>query len=388
MADSTATAAVPTLTNKSQTSSSSWIWLSVVFFAPIAVSLLIYRLDEFDAAQLPDHGLSWESVAVPKHYDHVLSFTERIGEGLLSGPEDIAYDGDARVIYTSCDDGWIKRVTLPTKSAADAKVESWVHVGGRPLGLAFTPDKELIVAESNKGLMKVNRDKEIELLTNEADGLMFRLTDGVDVAENGMIYFTDASYKYNLQHHMFDILEGRPYGRLLSFDPLTRKTQVLLRDLYFANGVAVSPQQDSVVFCETSLRRCRKYYIEGDKKGSVEDFVDRLPGYPDNIRYDGEGKFWIALVTGKTFAWDSIMRYPSIRKTTAILAKHMPVPHMQREAGPVAVNLDGEMISRYSDSGMAFITVGVKIEEYLYYGSLVAPYMSRVNLTYLSSHVV
>jgi len=27
----------------------------------------------------------------------------------------------------------------------------------------------------------------------------------------------------------------------------------------------------------------------------VEKFIDNLPGFPDNIRYDGEGRYWIAL---------------------------------------------------------------------------------------------
>jgi hypothetical protein len=42
-------------------------------------------------------------------------------------------------------------------------------------------------------------------------------------------------------------------------------------------------------------RRCSRYLIAGDKKGTAEKFVDNLPGFPDNIRYDGEGRYWIAL---------------------------------------------------------------------------------------------
>lgn len=42
-------------------------------------------------------------------------------------------------------------------------------------------------------------------------------------------------------------------------------------------------------------RRCKKFYIEGPRKGSVDIFVENLPGFPDNVRYDGEGRYWIAL---------------------------------------------------------------------------------------------
>jgi sugar lactone lactonase YvrE len=102
----------------------------------------------------------------------------------------------------------------------------------------------------------VSKEGTVELLTDEADGQKFRTTDGVDVAENGIIYFTDASYKYSLRECSLDILEGKPHGRLMSYDPATKRTKVLLHDLYFANGVAVSPDQNYVVFCETPVYVC------------------------------------------------------------------------------------------------------------------------------------
>jgi len=95
--------------------------------------------------------------------------------------------------------------------------------------------------------------KKTELLTEEADGVRFKLPDAVTVADNGVLYFTDGSYKYNLHQFSFDILEGKPHGRLMSFDPTTKVTRVLLRDLYFANGVSLSPDQTHLVFCETPM---------------------------------------------------------------------------------------------------------------------------------------
>jgi sugar lactone lactonase YvrE len=102
-------------------------------------------------------------------------------------------------------------------------------------------------------LLRVNPGKTVELLTDEAEGLKFALTDGVDVAADGTIYFTDASYKNNLAHFMVDVLEARPHGQLMSFYPSTRRTAVLARDLYFANGVAVAPDQGSLIYCETVM---------------------------------------------------------------------------------------------------------------------------------------
>lgn len=104
-----------------------------------------------------------------------------------------------------------------------------------------------------QGLLRVTREGKIELLTDEVDGVKFRLTDGVDVAKDGTIYFTDASYKYSLKDFIYDVLEGRPNGRLISYDPAAKKTTLLATDLYFPNGVAVSPDQTYIIFCETML---------------------------------------------------------------------------------------------------------------------------------------
>lgn len=102
-------------------------------------------------------------------------------------------------------------------------------------------------------MLNVSRHGKVRLLTDQAEGVKFRLTDSVDVAKDGMVYFTDASYKYSLSEFILDFFEGKPHGRLLSYNPRTKRTTVLVRDLYFANGVAVSPDQNSVVFCETIM---------------------------------------------------------------------------------------------------------------------------------------
>ncbi|KAM0022150.1 putative strictosidine synthase [Helianthus debilis subsp. tardiflorus] len=145
------------------------------------------------------------------------------------------------------------------------------------------------------GILKLTEDGEIEALTDEAEGVKFGTTDAVTVAKNGVLYFTDASWKYDLHDFALDLLEGRPYGRLMSYDPSTKQTKVIARNLYYANGVEMSPEQDFVVFCETPMMRCSRYYIHGEKEGSTDVFIDRLPGMPDNIRYDGEGHYWIGI---------------------------------------------------------------------------------------------
>ncbi|KAF8377717.1 hypothetical protein HHK36_031101 [Tetracentron sinense] len=376
MAESKPRSATSGSTTRSSLSLLNGLLLLVV--TPVAIAVLLYKLDDFDPAELPIQRLP--SMVVPERNGRMLQESEILGHGLLPGPEDLAYDAESGVIYTGCADGWIKRVKV-TESAADATVENWVHVGGRPLGLVLGPDNQLLVADAEKGLLKVTREGVVDLLTDEAEGLKFKLTDGLDVANDGLIYFTDASYKYSLPDFIKDIFEGRPYGRLMSFDPSIKQTQVLVRDLYFANGVAVAPDQSFVVFCETVMRRCRKYYIKGQRKGTVENFIDNLPGLPDNIRYDGDGHYWIALPTAITPFWDVVLRYPFVRKGLGILDKFVGRPPMDKDGGVLAVDLEGKPVAHYYDPALSLVTTGIKIGKHLYCGSLMLSHIIRLDLT-------
>ncbi|XP_002273458.3 protein STRICTOSIDINE SYNTHASE-LIKE 5 [Vitis vinifera] len=370
MADST-----PSQSSMDRRSSSWPLGLLTLILAPVAAAMLLYQLDPYDPAPVPIHEFSQQPMVVPKLNPRMLQGSEMIGVGKLLSPEDIAYHPDSHLIYTGCDDGWVKRITLN-----DSMVQNWAFTGGRPLGVALGRHGQLVVADAEKGLLEVTADGMVKTLTDEAEGLKFKLTDGVDVAVDGMIYFTDASYKYGLKEHIRDILEGRPHGRLMSFDPSTKETKVLVRDLFFANGVVVSPDQNSVIVCESVMRRCLKYHIQGERKGSVDKFIDNLPGPPDNILYDGEGHYWIALPMGNSLAWDLALKYPWIRKVVAIMERYKVRPHIEKNGGVLAVDLEGKPTAYYYDPSLSEVTSGVKIGNYLYCGSITKPYMIRLDL--------
>ncbi|KAL6226927.1 PREDICTED: protein STRICTOSIDINE SYNTHASE-LIKE 5-like [Fragaria vesca subsp. vesca] len=379
----------PSSATQTTKTSSSWP-LNILFFTvlvPVAAAILLYQLDSFDPAPYPLHELSHLVTSAPRRNAQMLKGSEFLGVGALEGPEDVAYDSKSGVIYTGCADGWIKRVKL-NESAADSVVENWVNTGGRPFGLAHEHGGKLLVADGEKGLLRIDENGAVELLTDESEGVKFKLTDCVDVAKDGMIYFTDASYKHRAENTYWDYLEGRPHGRLLSYNPFTKETKVLVHDLYFANGVAISPDQNYLIFCETLMVRCRKYYLQGEKKGSIENFIDNLPGSPDNIRYDGEGHYWIALAMGTSSITKLTFRYPFVRKVLAIMEKYkLSSPYKEKNSGVIAVNLDGEPTAHYSDPALSLITSGIKIGNYLYCGSVLYPYIIRLDIEEHPAHI-
>lgn len=75
--------------------------------------------------------------------------------------------------------------------------------------------------------------------------------DDVIEAADGSLYFSIASTKFGLHDWYMDMLEARPHGQLLRFDPSTNQTSLVLDNLNFANGVALSKDQDFLIVCET-----------------------------------------------------------------------------------------------------------------------------------------
>ena len=58
-----------------------------------------------------------------------------------------------------------------------------------------------------------------------------------------------------------------PSGRLLVYDPIKQKSEVLQEEIHLANGIILSPNEDYVIFAESFQYRLLKHWIEGPKKG-------------------------------------------------------------------------------------------------------------------------
>lgn len=91
--------------------------------------------------------------------------------------------------------------------------------------------------------------------------------DSFDLSKNGKIYFTDATSKYEMDNYLTDIIEGKPNGKLFSYDISTNDIELLIDGLYFANGVEISPDQSAVYVSESLRYRVWKYYLLGSKAG-------------------------------------------------------------------------------------------------------------------------
>jgi sugar lactone lactonase YvrE len=258
----------------------------------IVILLLLLVLVLFSVlTESPVDPVSYSPPAAPDMVgaiapNDLLMGSEIIAAGKINGPEDVAVDGDG-CLYGGTRDGEIIRIW------PDGTIEEFAETGGRPLGLHFDEKGNLIVCDAYRGLLSIDADGKPAILAESVEGAPFRFTDDLDIAGNGIIYFSDASDTFDHSKYLYDLLESKPHGRLMSYSPADGKVTVLLKGLYFANGVALSKNEDFVLVTETYRYRIIRYWLKGPKAGTSDIFADNLPGFPDGISADRKGTSWI-----------------------------------------------------------------------------------------------
>ena len=220
----------------------------------------------------------------------------------VNGPEAIAFSQEG-LMYTANEDG---RIIVLSRDGSNP--HDFVNTGGRPLGLKFNPQGDLIVADAYNGLLSINIDGEITVLSTEYEGVPFLLTDDLDIASDGMIYFSDASSVYNLENSGDDWNQSN--GRLLSYNPITEQTSLLLDSLYFANGVALNHDESFVLVNETWRGHVRRYWLSGPNEGQTDIFANIYDNigwvYVDNIIFNDDSIFWVATFNGPVMGLDTL----------------------------------------------------------------------------------
>lgn len=319
---------------------------------------------------VPIDPVAWQPPAAPEltgdyAQNNELAKTVRLA---VNGPkpEDVAFDKEDR-IYTGTDDGHIYRL-----QPDGTRPQVFQRTYGRPLGLAFDPNGNLIVADAVKGLLSIAPDGALTVLANQADGEPFRCANDLDIAADGTIYFTDSSNKYPLTELRADLLEHRPNGRLLAYDPKTRQVRTVLHDLHFANGVAVSPDQSFVLVNETGTYAIKRIWLKGEKQGQSETFIDNLPGFPDGIMSNGRDTFWLALVNRRNAVLDKLLPRPFFRKVVMRLPNFLQ-PDIEPYAFVLGLDMNGKVVRNLQDpSPECFAQIANVVEHKgnLYFGTI------------------
>lgn len=329
------------------------------------------------SAWTPPPAPKLEGVYAP---NQILRDVQRLAVGVGTGPEGLAIDAIGRV-YTGYDDGRVIRLERNGASYVDIG-----NTGGRPLGIDFDHNGDLVVADAKKGLLRFGVGSQAEALATSAADLPFGFTDDIDRGRYGQtVYFTDASSKFPYPAYLTDLFAHGANGRLLRYNNVTHKTTVLLDGLYFANGVAVGPDDQYVLVAETGAYRITRFWLSGPKAGTHDIFIDNLPGFPDNISFNGADRFWVALPALRDPQIDALAGRPLLRKVLARLPGFVQhwLSSKPKHSFVIGLDLDGKVIANLQDDGPQAYAPITSVEEqspWLYFGSLTEPAIARLPL--------
>ncbi|PIA54239.1 hypothetical protein AQUCO_00900648v1 [Aquilegia coerulea] len=394
------------LFEKTSTMVSPVIFTTGLFFLLLAIYCATDPFKHSSVSEYPNFEAykvdlpPWSELPQDGDTENLLQKSEILFLNQVQGPESIAFDPLGRGPYTGIADGRIvfwngeswtdfaytssnrSELCGPKPSILDyAKYE---HVCGRPLGLRFDKKTgDLYIADAYFGVMKVGPEGGLATsVATEAEGVPFKFTNDLDIDDEGNIYFTDSSAVHHRRKFLQVIYSGEDSGRVLKYDPITMKTTVLLRNLQFPNGVSLSKDKSFFILCEGSLGRLRRYWLKGEKAGTSDVFAN-LPGFPDNVRTNDKGEFWVALHSRRSMYTHILAKYPMLRK---FLLK-LPIPpqiHLLLGSGKRPLG----MVVKYSPEGnilqvledtegkvVKLISQAIENDGKLWMGSVLVPFI-------------
>lgn len=288
---------------------------------------------------VPIEPVSWQAPAAPGYSGVHAANNKLSGLNIIPlrgevGPEHVVLARDGK-LYAAVASGNILRMN-PDGSAQ----EVFATTGGRVLGFDFDAAGNMIAADAIKGLLAIGPDRKVALLADSAGGDPIRYADAVVVASNGLVYFSDASGRFaparwggTYEAAVLDIVEQAATGRILEYNPSTRATRVVARGLSFANGVALSRDEQTLFVAETGKYRVWQIAVAADRldvtQGSPQARIvfDNLPGYPDNLMRGLDGRIWLGFSGPRSPNVDAMAGWPFLRKLTLRLPRALwPVP--------------------------------------------------------------
>ncbi|KAK2635930.1 hypothetical protein Ddye_030722 [Dipteronia dyeriana] len=327
------------------------------------------------------------SVNVISADDHQLQNYQQVMLPGVVGPESIAFDCHGKGPYVGVSDGrilkwqgpplgWVEFAITSSnrqRKLCDGSTDSRMEpICGRPLGLKFNEKTcQLYIADAYFGLLVVgpNGGQALKLVAS-AEGVPFRFTNALDIDTNtGHVYFTDTSTVFQRRDYLLAMMGGDKTGRLLKYDPRSKKVTVMHKGLAFPNGVALSKNNSFILVAESTTMQILRFWLHDDQNMTASytpEVFAQLVRFPDNIKRNHRGEFWLALNSAR---W-MIKKADSVPWFT-----EDPVGLKFDEMGKVVMMLDGK-------GGEALESVS-EVEEHggcLYMGSSIKPYVGIIKL--------
>lgn len=191
------------------------------------------------------------------------------------------------------------------------------------------------------------------------------------------------------------ILSRDKTGMLMKYEPQSEQVSVLLKNLSYANGVALSKDGEYILIIETTTCRVLRYWLETPKTGTLEVFAD-LPGFPDNIKRSPRGGFWVGIYSRREKIIQWILSYPWIGKVLLRLPLDIPKAYsylakLKRSNGmAIRLSEQGDILEIVNEKNGSIGRSISEVEErdgILWVGSIDAPFVGKYNIHVVEGQV-
>ncbi|MCC6683421.1 MAG: SMP-30/gluconolactonase/LRE family protein [Phycisphaeraceae bacterium] len=200
---------------------------------------------------------------------------ECIAQG-IDGAEGPVFDCQGRLFCVEPTKGRILQIT-------DGQKHEYAHTDGVPAGFMLDQEGTLWVADMARGLLRVNDRREVLPVVERYEGQTIRGCNDLIFSRKGLLYFT-APAGSGPKNPIGEVFCRTLDGIVHRFDA----------GFAFCNGIAVSPDDRTLIVAETFTKHLYAYDLE-------EDGMPRSPrrvfatlagnhvGGPDGIDFDIEG---------------------------------------------------------------------------------------------------
>jgi sugar lactone lactonase YvrE len=176
----------------------------------------------------------------------------------------------------------------------DGNRELIANVPSFPFCIAWTPDGQLLITSArDKAVLTLTSDKKLETFAD--------LTAVSDRPPNNEIVVDGHGHVY-VNGGGFDLMAGEPFapGIIALVEPDGGVREVA-DDIHFGNGMAVTPDNETLIVAESYASRLTAFDIEPDGTLTNRRVWASLENNdaPDGICVDAESAVWYASVPGR-----------------------------------------------------------------------------------------
>lgn len=281
------------------------------------------------------------------------------------GAEDFAVDQTGNIycgVHAKPNDfssGAILKITPAGEIREFLKTDGWIT------GMEFDQAGNLIALQNGVGLIKIDRQQHIDTLVSVTpDGAPILMGTGLQIGSDGTIYFANMSSEDMSSTKTFNklILELKPKGGVYAYHPDREEVQTISEGHYFANGLALAQDESYLLLSETTKYRVLKIWLDKDRLGTTEIFMDNLPGFPNNLTRRDNGNFWIGFTTKRNDQLDKIHAKRGMKKLVYGLPRFVQ-PKAEKFGMVLEVSEQGQVLHALYDPEGQVVSEAGAIEE-------------------------